>query len=214
MTANVHSLCSHKLICLSSTRKMGRPSIKNRRVKRKRQKKLRSNSDRLKTVCDSAVAGECNTCTSPLLFSDGSPSTLGNDLTSTHGDSKENDCSTSSALGDADIDLIEMELYDLYREEDGQPHTLEYLQKCNGKLRAKVKDDKIMINRLQRLNMKIKADKKDELERIRCFYEAIAFGQSRAGKMVRTALGTSTRAQNINKEMRELYSVDQDCNFE
>ena len=70
-----------------------------------------------------------------------------------------------------------------------------------------------MINKLQRLNMKMKADKKDEVERIQCFYEAIAFGQSRAGRMVRTALGTSSRAQNISHEMRELYSVHQDSNF-
>ena len=58
--------------------------------------------------------------------------------------------------------------------------------------------------------MKIKADKKDEVE---SFYEAIAFGQSRAGKIVCTALGTSSRAQNISKDMRELYSTGQDCNF-
>ena len=64
------------------------------------------------------------TCTSPLLFSDGSHSSLGDDQTSTH---ENNASSRSSALGDADTDLIEMELYDLYQEEDGQPHTAEYL---------------------------------------------------------------------------------------
>jgi hypothetical protein len=146
-------------------------------------------------------------CTSPLLFSDGSPSTIEHDdivHTSTH----------SIALGDADADLIEMELYNLYREEDGELHTAKYLQKCNEKLRAKVKEDKIMINKLQRLNVKMKADKKDEVERIRCFYEAIAFCQSQAGRMVHTALGTSSRAQNISQKMRELYSVHQDSNFE
>jgi hypothetical protein len=71
-----------------------------------------------------------------------------------------------------------------------------------------------MINKLQRLNVKMKADKKDEVERIRCFYEAIAFCQSQAGRMVHTALGTSSRAQNISQKMRELYSVHQDSNFE
>ena len=211
MTANVH-LPVHINIFYCP---VYRPSIKNRRIKRKRQKKRHLNSEKLKvpeTACDYAVAGD-NTCTSPLLFSDGSSSTLGNDQISTHGDSKDNVSSRPSALGDADTDLIEMELYDLYREDDGQPHTVEYLQKCNGKLRAKVKEDKIIINRLQRQNMKMKADKKDEVERIRCFYEAIAFGQSRAGTIMRTALGTSSRAQNISKKMRKLYSVDQDCNF-
>ena len=79
---------------------MGRPSIESRRAKRKRQKKQRSNSDKLKvseTACNSPVAGVCSACTSPLLFSDESLSTIENDdivHTSTH----------SIALGDADAD--------------------------------------------------------------------------------------------------------------
>ena len=186
---------------------MGRPSIENRRAKRKRQKKQHSikNSKNVHETGDSPVA---EAPASPLLFSDGSSPTTGNNnivqLSSHMG------TAFSSVLGDADTDLIEMEIYDLYREEDGEPYSVEYLQKCNEKLRRKVKDDKIIINMLQRQNMKMKADKKDEVERIRRFYETIAFGQSRAGKMVRTALGTSNRAQNISQQMRVLYSVHQD----
>ena len=76
---------------------MGRPSIENRRAKRKRQKKQCSNSDKLKvseTACDSPVVGVRSACTSPLLFSDGSPSTIDIVHTSTH----------CIVLGDADAD--------------------------------------------------------------------------------------------------------------
>ena len=61
--------------------KMGRPSID---VQNERQC---SNSDKLKvseTACDSPVVGVCSACTSPLLFSDGSPSTIDIVHTSTH----------------------------------------------------------------------------------------------------------------------------------
>ena len=44
----------------------------------------------------------------------------------------------------------------------------------------------------------------------KCYNEAIAFGQPR---MVCTALGTSSHAQSISHEMRELYGVHQDSNF-
>ena len=85
-----------------------------------------------------------------------------------------------------------------------------YLQKCNDKLRRKVFQDKYIINKLCRINTKMKADKKDEVERIRCFYDAIAFGLSRAGKMVCTARGTSLT---ISQKMKEIYSASQDHSY-
>lgn len=41
-------------------------------------------------------------------------------------------------LGDADVDVIEMELYDQYRVEDGELHTLEYLQKRFEKIKSQL----------------------------------------------------------------------------
>ena len=131
---------------------MGRPSNANKRAKRKRQKERHSNSNKL---INSKRAPAADACPSPLLFSDDSLCTINDDTAQT------STCNVSnSALGDADTDLLEMELYDLYREEDGELHTVGYLQKCNEKLRTKVCEDKIMINRLQRENVKMKADKK------------------------------------------------------
>ena len=49
-------------------------------------------------------------------------------------------------MGDADTDLIEMDLYNMYRHEDGEPLSYEYLQKCNDKLRRRVSQDKYRIN--------------------------------------------------------------------
>ena len=172
---------------------MGRPSLEIKRAKRKRQKNKRHSNSEI------ARKGPLND--THCEFSSTSDDTVQ--------DSSPSPSDNSVNLGDADMDLVEMELYDLYREDDGEQHTLEYLQKCNSKLKAKVTQDKI----LQRLNMKIKAEKLDEVERIRCFYETIAFGRSRAGQMVRTARGRSCSAHNIANEMRELYSVRQDINF-
>ena len=101
-------------------------------VQKKETEKRCSNSDKLKVseiAYNSPVVSVRSACISPFLFSDGSPSTIDIVHTSTH----------SIAHGDADADTIQMEMYDLYQEEDGELHTPEYLHKCN----AKVKEDKI-----------------------------------------------------------------------
>ena len=192
---------------------MGRPSIKNKKEKRNRQKKRRSNSYKFKvteTVFPMATGNLSTACESPLMFSDRSGSGVTRDVTPDPPGDKD----ASTALGDADIDLVEMELYDLYRKDDGQPYSVEYLQKCIDKLKVKVREDKVTINKLQRDIINIKADNKDEVERIRCFYDAIAFGRSRAGRIVRTAIGSSSRAQKISQEMRKIFSVHHNCNYQ
>ena len=125
---------------------MGRPNVEKKREKSRRQKQQ----------CSNRIL-EVDACAydSPPLFSDTSTGENG-DVDDTP---NENDTS-STALGDADTDLIEMEIYDMYREDDGQPYSLEYLQKCVTKLQRKVKDDKVMINNLQRMNMKLKSQKR------------------------------------------------------
>ena len=104
-----------------------------------------------------------------------------------------------------------MNLYDIYRRDDGEPHSTEYLLKCTAKLRKKVKQDRLKLSELQALNMKIRLENKEE-ERIRTFYVTIAFGRSRTGLLVRTAMGTSSAAGKIVKELKALYSVEQDSN--
>ena len=58
--------------------------------------------------------------------------------------------------------------------------------------------------------MELKLESEREKERIGKYYETIAFGRSRTGKIVRSAIGTSNAAGKIVKELKTLYSVDQD----
>lgn len=52
------------------------------------------------------------------------------------------------------------------------------------------------IHELEKEVERAKLDGKEENERIRDFYEVIALGKSRTGKIVRSALGTSVTAEN------------------
>ena len=177
--------------------------------------------------------------TSPLLFSDPpvivdndsrvvrptNPPTPSTPISNTLSSHPINDDETSTpshictckdatcTIGNVDTDLIEMNLYDIYRRDDGEPYSTEYLLKCTAKLRKKVEQDRLKLSELQALNMKITLENKEERERIRKFYETIAFGRSRTGLLVRTAMGTSTAAGKIFKELKALYSVEQDSNY-
>lgn len=51
---------------------------------------------------------------------------------------------------------------------------------------------------------KINLEHKQERERLRKYYETIAFGQSRTGLMVRSAMGTSSAAEKIINELKQM----------
>lgn len=104
-------------------------------------------------------------------------------------------------VGDRDMDLVEMELYDNYRKTDGEPYPTEYLLKCRKKLKTKVHKCLEKINTLELRISKINLERKEERERLRKYYETIAFGQSRTGLMVRSAMGTSKAAEKIITEL-------------
>ena len=207
---------------------MGRPRIEKKRAKRKRQK-IRRTSNHVSLRNDVSFSSELNndgppehipTCSSPVLFSEYSSVSASNpENKSTFpaqtctAQSVANNQSfpyNSTSIGDDDTDLIEMDLYDVYREEDGGLYTNE---KCTEKLKRKLKEGRIRLNELLKENMEMKVQHKEEKERIRKFYDTIAFGRSRSGRMVRTAMGTSSAAGKIIEELRNLYSVEQDCNF-
>ena len=159
---------------------MGRPSPEQKRSKRKRQKVKRKLSFSVSNAQDQA---EC------VCGGDGD------------GD---------SSMGGVDTDLVEMTLYDDYGSLDGESSTPEYLLKCRRKLMVKVSEFKSKITELQKEVHRIKLASKEENERIRKFYEVIAYGKSRAGQMVRSAMGTTTDASKIIKKLEELYSVSYD----
>ena len=122
------------------------------------------------------------------------------------------DCDTcTSAFGNVaiDIDVIDMALYDSYRQIDGEPHSQEHL-KCR---MQKVKRYKEQINYLQEQRIRDELRHKQEKERLRKFYETIAFGQSRTGRILRSAMGTTNAAKEIMEELKSLYSTNTDNNY-
>ena len=84
-------------------------------------------------------------------------------------------------MGGADTDLLEMALYDDYRLLDGESSTPNYLSRCQQKLMTKVKESKRTINELEKEVDRVRLEKKEENERIRKYYEVIAYGKSRSG---------------------------------
>ena len=71
-----------------------------------------------------------------------------------------------------------------------------------------------MIRKLEKQSLKEKLKNKNSKERIRKFYETIAFGRSRGGCMVHEAMGTSKAAQEISRELKALYDVSKDSDYE
>ena len=67
-------------------------------------------------------------------------------------------------IGDADTDLIEMNLYDAYRKEDNARYTNEYLLRCReNKLRSKVREARSKIHNLQKSNRRRELETKEEI---------------------------------------------------
>lgn len=174
---------------------MGRPSPKQRKAKRQRQKVKRK-----------------------LVFS-GNFQTSGNehqevdshDSATSHGVEcrpVESDKGTSSSIGDVDCDVMEMALYDDYRQIDKEPYPPTYLFKCREKLISKVKRYRGRVHKLEKEVAQVKLESTEEKKRLRKYYEVIAFGKSRSGKMVRSAMGTAHAAGKIMKELEMIFSVD------
>ena len=112
-----------------------------------------------------------------------------------------------SKIGSADMDIIEMGIYDKYRKLDGHEYPHMYLKKCRNKLIAKVKQCRENIHNLEIELAQTKWKSALEKERIRKFYDIISFGQSRSGKLVSLARGTSAAAAEIIADMKKMYSI-------
>ena len=112
-------------------------------------------------------------------------------------------------IGDIDTDVVEMVVYDDYRQNDGESHTPRYLFKCRETLMTKVQQYRSQIYKLEREIADVKFKSNDEKERLWKYYETIAFAKSRSGRMVQSAMGT----ERIIREMEALYSVESDINY-
>ena len=168
---------------------MGRPSPQLKQRKRQKQK-----------------------CKRKLIFSkkhqESTNNNYKNDETETDSLSREEDVHMSvpqSSIGDVDVDVMEMSLYDDYRQIDGELYSNAYLYKCRQKLMMKTREYKARVHELEKEVTCVKLASKEENERIR---EVIAFGKSRSGKVVQSAMGTSRAAGKIIKELEKMCSVD------
>ena len=125
-------------------------------------------------------------------------------------DEEDSHCTPQPAIGDVDADVIvmEMTLYDDYRKLDGNFYSKNYLFKCRKTLMTRVKEYKKRIHELEKEVERAKLDGKEENERIRDFYEVIALGKSRTGKIVRSAMGTSLNAEKIINSLERIFSAD------
>ena len=109
---------------------MGQPSIKTKQAKHKRQKKKLCKCGPSKMIIPEVGSTTASCTPSSLLFSDPPSLASSNDDVHQYSSSTYDHHITERnhdpcAIGDADADLIEMELYDMYRHEDGEPHSYE-----------------------------------------------------------------------------------------
>ena len=181
---------------------MGRSSPTQKKAKRQRQKVRRklvfaANLASQETACSNTSCREPNeaSCREP-----------------NEPESSEIDC-VDLCMGDVDTDIVEMEVYDDYRQIDGEPYPPTYLLKCRKKLMTKVLKYRKQVHELEREVAHVKSKSNEEKERLRKYYETIAFAKSRSGRMVRSAMGTANAAGKIIREMEALYSVENDSNY-
>ena len=75
---------------------------------------------------------------------------------------------------------------------------------------TKVQQYRSQIHKLEREITDVKSKSNEEKERLRKYYETIAFAKSR---MVRSAMGTAKGAERIIRKIEALYSVESDLNY-
>lgn len=174
---------------------MGRPSPERRQAKRKRQKVRR------KLVYRTQNSSEID----QVDFETELHENEGVDVAKTN--TREGDI---GPIGGADTDLVEMSLYDNFREQDGEEFSLTYLVKCRKLLIAKVKMSNEIISQLQSELEEVRLESKKENKRIRQYFELVAYGHARAGRMVRSALSSAPSAEKIIQELGKIYSPSSD----
>lgn len=168
---------------------MGRPSPSQKKAKRQRQKVQR------KLVFTNNPAAQQKNDSSSVSVREQSEETL------------EMENVDNMRMGDVDTDVVEMVIYDDYRQIDGQPYLPAYLLKCREKLMSKVKQYRSRIHELEReVAHLVKSRSNEEKERLWKYYDTIAFAKSRTGRMVRSAMGTASTAGKIICQMETMYT--------
>ena len=100
-----------------------------------------------------------------------------------------------------DLDVLEMTLCDSMA--NSETYSDEYLADCRHRQMRKVEDYRKEIKRLRAEKLEILSKQQKDIIGIRNFYQTIAFGESRTGRMVRTAMSTSQAAAQVMKELED-----------
>ena len=159
---------------------MGRRSEISKKEKRKAQKLKRklkfSSTHRPTSDCETSQA-DCSTCTTNDSASDPLDDILGED-----------------------IDAVEMRLEDAMEKPDTYSH--EYLCKCRRRLLHKVEYYRRERERSRTDTAILLAKHREEIERVRHFYQTIAYARTRSGEMVKSVMEKSLAAENIAKQLK------------
>ena len=162
---------------------MGRPNHETKKKKRRqrkiKQKKLRHTRDMqysLELVQDHKSSPTCSEAQSFVPTSSAPYAT--EEAHSNYTDHEDSDqtvnvelessmnCSSTKEIGDQDIDLLEMKMYDLYRQVDGAPYSPNYLIKCRRNLISKLESCKKELQKVQKQNTRSRLQHKEEIKRI------------------------------------------------
>ena len=120
---------------------MGRPSIETKRKKRKKHKKRRKGRnyklsvDEYSDVSLDQIHVHHNSPLHNYCPSDSSSNSSTAQAPDNHQPRRE--CTAVTEIGDKDLELLEMNIYDTYRQEDGAPYSYQYLVECREKLMRK-----------------------------------------------------------------------------
>ena len=107
-------------------------------------------------------------------------------------------CDLPDEIGE-DTDVMHMKLEDFYQQWDDRDYTHGYLLECRQQLIRKVESYRYKIEKLQTEKAELTLKHRKEIEEIRNFYQNIAYGTSRSGKIVKKAMSTSDSAKELLK---------------
>jgi len=133
-------------------------------------------------------------------YADNFPPSTGSFMDSPNEAAVNTDDEEIDALG-VDLDVVEMTV----ANPDSEKFTYEYLQDCRKKLMLKVNAYRSELESLKLDKAKMAFKHRSQIDRIRSCYQTIAFATTRTGKIVKTAMETSSAAANIMKELESTY---------
>lgn len=172
---------------------MGKHSPESKRRQRKKQKVRRN------LTFVQKCPGECSNDTatvSPELSTDSTVVSEDSDQVSYHDDRGEH-----THLG-VDLDVVEMTLKDKLMQ-DSEEYTHTYLKDCRKRLMLKVNSYRREIERLNAEKTSLIHAHKQQLDSVRSFYQNIAYGMSRTGRIVRTSIQTGKASTKMMEELAE-----------